>query len=354
MKRTGIICLCLMVVIGLFGLTGCGEAMPYSEIKVDDYVKLGEYKGLKADPINVEVTKEDVANLVQARLNSEAEEVNLEKGDKIKNGDVANINYVGTINGKEFEGGSADNYDLTIGSGDFISGFEDGLVGKKVGQENIKLNLAFPLNYGATDLAGKDVVFTVKINSAVRPTAPEYNEVFIKSQGDYNTKEEYEAALKEELTKKQTAEAKENQKNALWSQVISNSEVKKYPEEVLNTYLEFNSKQLDDYAEEAGVTRKDILEQYGFASEEEFKNVNEDSSKVRVKQELIMKAISEKENLEVTDKAMEDMVKKLEEQGYTDEAILQSTGRNITEYVYLQVMYENVLDFIVKNADISK
>lgn len=351
MKRTGLLALCIMLAACLMGLTGCGSSpMPYDGVDASEYVKVGEYKGLETEPIKVNVTDKEVADAVQAKVKGATENVDVAKGKKIENGDIVNIDYVGTIDGKEFEGGADQGYDLTIGTGTFISGFEEGLIGKKVGEEGIKLNLVFPLDYGAEDLAGKDVVFTVKVNSAVRPTTPEYDEAFIKSQGDYKTKDEYEEAVKQELIDKKTQEAEAEQRSALWDQVLTNSEVIKYPEDVLNNYLEFNSKQLDDFATEYGVTRDEVLTQYGFASEEDFEKVNDESSKLRVEQELIMKYISDTEGLEITDEQMETVIQDLEKQGYDDEKVLQATGRSMDEYAYLQVMFENTLDFIVKNA----
>ena len=161
--------LVLAAAMALTGLTGCGEdPNPYSELNLDDYLEVGKYKGVEVKEIDVTVSKNEIGDEIVAALEAAATDEKVKKGQPVENQDTVNIDYVGRIDGKEFEGGSAEGPDLVLGSGTFIDGFEDGLVGHKVGEKGIKLNLAFPLNYSSEELQGKDVVFTVDINSATR------------------------------------------------------------------------------------------------------------------------------------------------------------------------------------------
>ena len=353
MKKTGIIGICVVVAIAMLFMTACDKGLPYSEYKLDDYIKVGDYKGLYVDGYSISVSKKEVKAKVKKALEASAEQKKLENGTAVKNGDTVNIDYVGRVDGKKFDGGSAEGYDLTLGSGQFIDGFESGLVGKKVGEKEIKVAVTFPEQYQAENLQGKDAVFTVNINAATRPTAPEYNDAFAKAQGDYKNKKEYEKAIKEQIYKQKEVAAKDEQKTDLWDQVVSASKVKKYPEKEVELYKEANSKQMDNLAEEYGVSRNEVLSQYGFTDEKGFQISNDETSKLRVKQELIIMKIAEDEGLTAEDEEKETMINALETQGYTEKMVEQQTGRSMDEYVYIQVLYEKVLDLILDNAKIK-
>ena len=197
------------------------------------------------------------------------------------------------------------------------------------------------------------MTFTVKINSATRSVVPELNEAFVKKHSDYDTVEEYTKSIQKELYDQKETEAVNNQKTTLWSAALDNTEVKKYPDRELNHYIEFNSDQLDQTAKQYGVSREDMLKQYDLDDEDEFNAVNEDSSKLRVKQEMLIQYIADKENLSYTDKEKEALIKSFEAQGYDADAIEQQTGRTLEDYVHIELLYEKVLDFLLDNANIT-
>lgn len=341
--------LCGMMVLGL---ASCGSSMSYEDYDLKDYLKVGEYKGLTVAPYSVTVTDEDVDAQIQSNLDAAATDKKLDKNTAIEDGDTVNINYTGKIDGKTFDGGSAEKQDLTIGSGSFIDGFESGLIGHKKG-ETVTLDLKFPDDYSEDSLKGKAVTFTVKINSAIRSVVPELNEAFVKKHSDYDTVEEYTKSIQKELYDQKETEAVNNQKTTLWSAALDNTKVKKYPDRELNHYIEFNSDQLDQTAKQYGVSREDMLKQYDLDDEDEFNAVNEDSSKLRVKQEMLIQYIADKENLSYTDKEKEALIKSFEAQGYDADAIEQQTGRTLEDYVHIELLYEKVLDFLLDNANIT-
>ena len=241
---------------------------------------------------------------------------------------------------------------MTIGSGSFIDGFESGLIGHKKG-ETVKLNLTFPDDYSEESLQGKDVTFTVKINSATRSVVPELNAAFVKKNSDYDTVEEYTKSIQKQLYDEKEAEAINNQKTTLWSEALDNTKVKKYPERELNHYIEFNSDQIDQTAEQYGVSREEMLAQYDLDDEDEFDSVNEDSSKLRVKQEMLIQYIADKEDLSYTKKEKKNLISSFEKQGYDEDTIEQQTGRTLDDYVHTELLYEKVLDFLLDNAKIT-
>ena len=348
-KKFMVLMVCILAVMGL---SGCGTSMSYDDYELTDYIEPGEYIGLEGEAYTVKVTQDDIDEEIQTALESAAEKKTLDKNTEIKDGDTVNIDYVGTKDGKEFEGGSAEGYDLVIGSGSFIDGFETGLIGKKVG-DKVKLDLTFPEDYSSEDLQGQDVVFNVTINSATREVVPEYNLDFVKKNTDYKSIEEYEKALEKKIYNSKEETAIKTQQEDLWSKALENTDVKKYPERELEHYIEFNSSQMDQMAESYGVSREDMLTQYGFKDEDEFDTVNDESSKLRIKQEMLLEYIADKEGIEYTDEEKTAQLEEFEKQGYDEDEIEKQTGRNADEYVHFELLYQKVLEFLAENAEIK-
>lgn len=334
------------------GLTACGSSVSYDGLNLEEYIEVGTYKGLEVADFTIEVTEDEIGTQIDSDLQSAASDQEIGDDETIEDGDTVNIDYVGKKDGKKFDGGSAEGYDLVIGSGSFIDGFEDGLIGKKVG-DKVKLDLTFPEDYTEESLAGQDVVFTVTINSATRETVPEYDLDFVKNNTDYDSIEEYEKAVEKQLYEDQEAQEISNQQTELWSQVLENTQVLKYPEDIVDHYIKFNSKQMDDMADAYGITREEMLEYYDFSSEEDFDLVNEDSSKLRVKQEMLIEYIAAEEGIEYTDEEAETLVANFESMGYDEDTIESQTGRTMDEYVRIELLYQKVLAFLLENAEIK-
>lgn len=353
-KRAGIVGLAIVLALSMLGMTGCGEKMPYSDLNLDDYLEVKEYKGVKAEAISVSVAPTEIGDEIVAALEAAAEQKELKKGTAVEEGDVLNLDYVGKIDGKAFDGGSAEGASLELGSGSYIDGFESGLIGKTVGQKGIKLNLTFPEDYNSEELQGKDVVFTVKINSATRLVQPEYNLDFVKTQGDYKSIEEYEADVKKRILKSKKEEALGEQKISIWSDVLESTKMKKYPEDMVKHYKTAFSEQIDYYAEQNGMERKAVMSQYyGASSEEDLDLMLDDYAKTLVKQEMLVEYIAGKEGLTYTDEETEKLKKDIEEQGYDEDTVLRETGRTMEQYLHIELLYEKVLNFLVKEADIK-
>lgn len=342
----------LLCGVALLVLASCGSSMSYEDYDLNEYLKVGEYKGLTVAPYSISVTDDEVQEQIQSNLKAAAKDTKLDKNTAIADGDTVNIDYTGKVDGKKFDGGTAEKQDLTIGSGSFIDGFESGLIGHKKG-ETVTLNLTFPEDYSEESLKGKDVTFTVKINSATRSVVPELTEEFVKENSEYKTVKEYTGAVEKQLYNEKETEAINNQKTTLWSAALDNTEVKKYPEKELNHYMEFNSEQLDQTAKQYGVSREDMLKQYGLDDEKDFEATNEDSSKLRVKQEMLIQYIADKEKLSYTEEEKEKLIENFEAQGYDADAIEQQTGRTVNDYAHIELLYEKVLDFLLDNAKIT-
>ncbi|MBQ9014720.1 MAG: trigger factor [Firmicutes bacterium] len=351
--RTG--CMMLLGVFLCLGLAACGgEKMQYDGLNLDDYITVGEYKGLEVDGYKIKVSEKEIQEKVEAALKEKQENQKLDEKTKLKKGDTANIDYTGKVDGKEFDGGASQGFDLELGSGQFIEGFEDGLIGHRVG-ESVEVKVHFPDDYQGEKVAGKDAVFTVKINSATRPKIPEYTVDFVKENTDFQTKEEYEESIRQDIYNEKEETAKTEQKNSLWSDVLENTEVKKYPEEEMEAYQKVFDAQIDTMAQQYGMSRSDILKQmYGADDEKTVKSIIEDSTKTLIKQELLTEYIADKENLTYSKDEKQAKLDEIEKQGYDDETVQQYTGRTLEQYAHITLLYEKVQDFILDNSKVKK
>ena len=337
-------------------LSACGDSgdMQYKGLNLDDYLTVGEYKGLEVDEIKVKVSEQEIQEKVEAALKEKQKNNKLKEGTKLKKGDTANIDYTGKVDGKEFDGGASQGFDLELGSGSFIEGFEDGLIGAKVG-DSTDVKVHFPDDYQGKAVAGKDAVFTVKINSATRPEVPEYTVDFVKENTDFDTKEDYEESIRKEIQTEKEEQAKSEQKTSLWSDVLDATKVKKYPEEELAAYQEVFDAQIDTMAKQAGVSRSEALKQmYGTDDEAQIKSVIEDSTKTLIKQEMLTEYIADKEGLTYSDEEKEKKIAEIEGQGYTEETVQTYTGRTMDQYAHMSLLFEKVQNFILDNAKVRK
>lgn len=315
------------------------------EYKALDYVTLGEYKGLEVTLQSLEPSEEEIEAEIQSAL-SQNEKLEEMKEGTVENGDVANIDYEGKLDGEAFDGGTDKGYDLTIGSGTFISGFEEGLVGKKIG-ETVDLNLTFPESYGSTELAGKDVVFTVTINSVKR--APELTDELAAEISDYKTVEEYRSSIVDTLKEQKKTEQENAKINDLVGLAYQNATINDYPQEMIDYQLEKVTEYYKSYAEQSEMEYADFLEQQIGMTEEEFLSQMTETVKQTMASELVLRAIAETENVEVSDEEFRTSAEEYAAQmGMTD------VDEFITQYgegeIMASILQDKAVDILVENA----
>ena len=257
-KRIAALGLALVFVLSF---TACGGNMPYGDYDLEDYIKVGEYKGLEVEKYSIDVTEDEVQEEIQNRL-QQAATTTEEKEGKVKEGDTIVIDFVGRIDGKEFEGGSAQNYSLTVGGGQFVEGFESGLIGAEIGGDPVVVKATFPDDYALNkDLAGKEAEFTVTVHSRQVTNVPALDMDFIKASGSKAASlEEYNEEVKEDLYNEKEEEAINNQKAYLWNKVIENTEQMTgddgealYPEEEITRVTDEFVKEYQNYADQYGM-----------------------------------------------------------------------------------------------------
>ncbi len=308
-----------------------------------EYVTLGEYKGLTVEVDPVEVTDEQVMDKIASETKQTLTEGTVEDGDTV------NIDYVGKIDGEEFDGGSAEGYDLEIGSCTFIDGFEDGIIGMQVGDTK-DLELTFPEDYHSEELAGKDVVFTVTVNSISR--VPELTDEVADSVVEGMTAEAYQESVRQDLEDAAKESQKSDAQQKLLQAVYENATISGYPEE----NLQYTIKRATDYyewlASMYGMSLDDYLTNYGM-TQDEFKEQIQPVAEEALGEEMTLLAIAKEENIEVSDEEYEAGLERYAEaQGMDDPSKLEEAyGEN---YIRNSLLQEKVLDFLYENATIEE
>jgi len=329
---------------GAMILTGCAKS---TGLETED-LKISVYKGVEIAEVEkpAEVVEEDVEVELQSML--EANATVTEITDRaVEDGDTVDINFVGKVDGKEFDGGSADNFSLVIGSGACIDGFEDSIIGHKVG-ETFDWNGKFPEEY-TEELAGKDCVFTITVNAITVETMPELNDEFVKTVSETaTTVEEYREEIKAQLEETAQSEYDYSMKSAAWSKVLENTEVLVWPETVDEQYNNM-IEQYKSIAEYYGQDYEEFIVAQMGTTLEEFEAEMMRQVQESEKEMMAAGAIAEKEGIELTDEKYEEQLAYMAElYGYADaEAVKEAAAEEELREIALAFM---VMDFVVEHC----
>ena len=318
------------------------------EYKALDYVTLGQYKALEVTVCSLDVTEDEIQQQFYDDCSSHDKLLQVTEGE-VAEGDVVNIDYVGSIDGVEFDGGTDKGVDLTIGSGTFIPGFEDGLIGAAIGKE-INVNVTFPENYGKTDVAGKDAVFAVTVNFVKK--APEMTDDIVAEISDHKTVDEYRKGVEEQLKADKEAQQNSDKINGILNQIYSASTINGYPEEVVN----YRTAQMKAYytqiAEQSDMTLADFLSNQLQMTEEQFDQQCPAVIKQSMIQELLLKAVAESENMEISDEEYEAGIEK-----YIKSTGAESKETLLSQYTEAEIrrslLMDKALDFLKENTTVK-
>ena len=332
--------------------SGSGEEKKASGVRlvsVDDvskYVTIGEYKGLKLDNEVEPVTDDAVEWEIQNRLQEKPEEV---KDGAVQNGDLVRINYTATIDGKEFEGGSEENYDITVGDSGMVPGFDDGLIGMKKG-ESRELTLTFPEDYYDESVIGKTAVYTVTLQKISR--VPELTDQWVAANTDDKTVDEYRQSVRKSLEDDADRIAREGLYDRAWNQVLETSEVKEFPEEDLEKTVQEYKELNEKYITQSGMELSDFLEAQGM-TQEDFDRECQEYGEAKLKQDLIVQGIVDAEGLSLEDKdAVALQQEMLQQYGVEDLSQMVELYGQVEVNESLALL--RVEKFIVDNADVTE
>lgn len=313
----------------------------------DPEVTLGEYTNLKVKKEKAKVTKEEVDNSIKELLNEYAEVV--VKEGNVESGDIAIIDFVGYKDGVAFEGGTSENYSLTIGSNTFIPGFEDAVIGMAKGEEK-DIELTFPEDYMQEDLKGQKVVFKVKVNEIKTRKIPELNKEFFEdlNMEGITDKESLEKDIKEELTHRKEHELEHAYEDACLDKAANNMKIEILPEliddEAHQMYHEFM-----DRMKRQGITEELYLK-YTNSKEEDLIEKMKDEAKKRIQYRYLLREIIKKENIKITDKEAKEKIKEIAKQyNVTEEEILKEVGT--LEAMKMDLAFQKAVELVKANND---
>ena len=277
-----------------------------AEVAVRPEVELGQYMGVEIEKVDTEVTEEDIEAEIKRLQNQQAREITVERAAEL--GDTVVIDYVGSVDGVEFEGGKGENYPLELGSGSFIPGFEDQLVGAAAGAD-VDVNVTFPEEYHADDLAGKAALFQVKVHEVKTKELPEADDEFAQDISDFDTLAEFKEDLAKRLAAGKEEDAKAERQQKVMDIVVANAQmdipaamVQKNVDDMMNQWaqqLQAQGIPMDVYFQYTGATPAQVAEQF------------RPQALANIKNRLVLDAIVAAENITVTDEDIDAEVKRM-------------------------------------------
>ncbi len=319
-------------------------------VAVKPEVTLGEYKGVTVEKAETTVSAKEVNEKLAAELEKNARVVEVER--EIKKDDIANIDFVGSVDGVEFEGGKGEDYPLTIGSGTFIPGFEDQLIGHKAG-ETVDVKVTFPENYGAKDLAGKEALFVTTIKTVKEKQVPAADDEFASEVSEFDTLDEYKKDLKKTLKEeKEKAATTTNERNVI-AKVVENASVE-IPAPMLEAQLDNMLYDYQTRLAQQGIPMDQYLKITG-QTVEQIKDQMKESAEKNLKTSLVIEAIMEKENITVADERVDEEFKKIAEQYKMEYDELKKTvSEEQKESMKREIAFQGTIDMLVAEANLVK
>ena len=279
-----------------------------AEVATKPEAELGQYKGIEVEKTEVTVTDEDVDAEIKKTQEQQSREVTVER--PAENGDTVVIDYAGTIDGVAFDGGSATGHSLVLGSGSFIPGFEDQLVGATAGSD-VEVKVTFPEDYHAKDLAGKEAVFACKVNEVKTKEYPEIDDEFAQDVSDFDTLAEYKEDVKKNLTEKKEAQAKSEKQQKVMDKIIENATIE-IPDPMVDTQAE---NMVDEYAQRLayqGLQLEQYLQFTGMTVDA-FKDQLKPQALKNIQSRLVLEAVIKAEGIEATEEDLQAEINKMKE-----------------------------------------
>lgn len=319
-----------------------------AEVVLHPTVKLGQYKGIEAPVIEYNVTDEEVSAEIQNKVNAMATETTVEDRP-VQQGDIVTMDFAGFLGDEQFEGGTAEGHRLKIGSGTFIPGFEEQMIGMNIGEER-DINVTFPEDYHAENLAGKPVVFKVKVHAITVETVPELNDELVQDISEFSTVAEFTASVRADLEKRAAEKAKNERTDLIIQKVVDNAEVEIHGD-IVSAEVDMLIDRFDQQLQSFGANLKGYLE-YAKLSMEDIRRDYEQSAQRQLKSQYVMMAIIDAEKIEPTDEdfrevvAMSDAAK---QQHWDDEKINAELEKNRAKYA-VSALYNAAVKMLVENA----
>jgi len=311
-------------------------------------VKLGKYKGISLEKNKYEVTDHDVEHELEHMADRNSRMVTVtDRAAKLD--DTVVIDFCGSIDGKEFEGGKAENHELKLGSNTFIPGFEDQMVGMKIDEEK-DINVKFPEEYFSEELKGKDAIFKVKLHEIKKKELPELNDDFAKDASEFDTLDELKNSIKEKIEEQNKSRAKYETEEELIKKACEDVEID-IPSGMIETELDNMTKEVETRLSYQGMNLEMYLNMTG-KTMADFRKEGEEQAKIAVKTRLVLEAIIEAEKIEAEPSKTQEKVEEMAK-AYGKKVEEIKENENFMEYITKTLKQEAVIDFLVENAKIK-
>lgn len=318
-----------------------------AEVALKPEVALGEYKGIEVENKATEVTDEEIQAEIDKERESNARTITIEDRP-VQNGDETIIDFEGFVDGIPFEGGKGEDYSLVIGSHSFIDTFEDQLIGKSLGEET-EVNVTFPEEYHAPDLAGKPAMFKVKIKEIKMKELPELDDEFAQDVSEFDTLEEYKADVKTKIEERKEKEAKNAKEDAVINAIIEKSSME-IPDAMIETQVRQMAEDFARRLQSQGLSVEQYFQFTGMTSEKLLEQMRPQAVK-RIQSRLVLEAIVAAENIEVTDEEFQEEINKMAEM-YKMEAdqLKETIGEFEQKQMKMDMAIQKAVDLVVAAA----
>lgn len=320
-------------------------APSFDDMDLSQVVKLPSYKGMALEKTITTVNQE----AIDADIKSALENAPVADEDGVvDDGDTANINYEGKVDDVAFEGGTDENYNLKIGSGAFIPGFEEQLIGMKTGDTK-DINVTFPENYNE-ELAGKDAVFTVKVNEVKRALEAPTDE-WVAANTEYKTVDEYKESVDKKLSDYNAQTAERNLATQAMTKLFDEAEITEYPPETIEYGKKLYEQSVQQYADYSGQTIQEFVESQGMTMDQYNKDMEENAQGI-AKQVLVLNAVAQAEGIKVGDETFKEMLATVaEEEQMPEETLMETYGKDNVEQ---NILVRCIQQFIMDNAKVTE
>ncbi len=322
-----------------------------AEVALKPEVTLGKYKGVKIEKVEVEITDAEVDAEVDRERESNARTVTVEDR-AVADGDMTVIDFEGFVDGAAFEGGKGENYPLTIGSGAFIPGFEEALIGAKLNEET-DVNVTFPEDYQASELAGKPAVFKCTVKEIKEKLLPELDDEFASEVSEFDTLAEYKEDVKKKLTQKKETEAKNLKEDAVIDAIVEDAKME-IPDAMLETQQRQMVEEFAQRMQAQGLSMEQYMQFTGLTPAALLDQVKPQALK-RIQSRLVMEAVVAAEKIEASEEEFEEEVKVMAEAYQMDaDKVKELLGENGRKQVMQDVCIKKAVAFVVENAKETK
>ena len=318
-----------------------------AEVAVKPEVTLGEYKGLKVDKVSTRVTAKEVDAKLEEEQKKNARTITVEDR-AVQDGDEVVLDFEGFVNGVAFEGGKGENYPLTIGSGSFIPGFEEQLIGVEAEKE-VEVNVTFPEEYHSADLAGKAATFKCTVHEIKVKELPELDDEFAAEVSEFDTLDAYKADIKAKIKEQKLADGNRAKEDQAVEKAVANATME-IPEAMIDTQVQQMTQEFSQRLQSQGLTVEQYFQFTGLTAEKMMEDMRPQAVK-RIETRLVLEAIAKAENIEITEEKFEEEIAKMAEMYKMEvEKLKEYMGESEKEQMKADMAVQEAVTFLVENA----